>query len=89
MSKGRPGGNPNITDHAYSKQHQWSQSCTVSKSLKMPPLMAQALIDGQLSNWQEICRQAITANLPPPNFSKSRLESKATRDADRHITKNQ
>ena len=65
MSKGRPGGNPNITDHAYSKQHQWSQSCTVSKSLKMPPLMAQALKDGQLPDWQEICRQAIAANLPP------------------------
>ncbi|MEO1396026.1 MAG: hypothetical protein AAFV90_24275 [Cyanobacteria bacterium J06634_5] len=30
----------------------------------MPPLMAQALSDGLLPDWQEICRQAIACRLP-------------------------
>ena len=61
---GRPGGNPGIVDFSYSKRHQWSESCTVTKAMKMPPLMSQALKDGLLPEWQEICRQAIASHLP-------------------------
>lgn len=60
----RPGGNPDIADYGFEKQHSWSESCTKVKSLKMPPSMAQALSAGLLPEWQEICRQAIACQLP-------------------------
>ncbi|MBE9064583.1 hypothetical protein [cf. Phormidesmis sp. LEGE 11477] len=62
--RGRPGGNPEIVAYGYRKQHSWSESCTATKSLKMPPQMAQALKAGLLPEWQEVCRQAIASHLP-------------------------
>lgn len=70
MAKGRPGGNPEITKHSFNRQHKWSQSCTVVKAMKMPPLMAEALKNGELPDWQEVCRQAIAAQLSPDTAQK-------------------
>ncbi|EDX82557.1 hypothetical protein S7335_1261 [Synechococcus sp. PCC 7335] len=62
--RGRPGGNPGIAEYEFTKQHDWSESCTAVKTIKLPPMMSQALKDGLLPEWQEICRQAIASKLP-------------------------
>ena len=62
--RGRPGGNPNITDYAFEQQHSWSEPCSVGKTLRMPPLMAQFIKEGLVENWQEVCRRAIARALP-------------------------
>ena len=63
MPKGRPGGNPNISDYSTVRTHQWSEPCSVGKTLRVPPLMNEA-IKQHVPNWQEICRRAIASELP-------------------------
>ena len=61
--KGRPGGNPDIGDYAFEQKHEWTQPCSAVKTLRMPPLMSQA-IKKYLPNWHEVCRRAIARELP-------------------------
>lgn len=61
---GRPGGNPDIVNYAFEQQHSWSEPCSAGKTLRMPPLMAQYIKDGEIENWQEVCRRAIASALP-------------------------
>lgn len=63
MARGRPGGNPDISDYASMRKHEWSEPCTTVKSLRVPPLMNEAIKE-YLPNWQEICRRAIARELP-------------------------
>ena len=62
--KGRPGGNPELAQYEFKQQHSWSEPCKSSKTLRMPPLMAQFISEGAIPDWQEICRQAIASHLP-------------------------
>ena len=62
--KGRPGGNPELAQYEFKQQHSWSEPCKSAKTLRMPPLMAQFITEGDIPNWQEICRQAIASHLP-------------------------
>ena len=59
----RPGGNPDITDYSFEKKHDWRGSCTERMTLKMPIEMKQAIKDGEVGDWQEICRRAIAKEL--------------------------
>ena len=63
MPKGRPGGNPDISDYSTMRMHNWSEPCSVGKSLRVTPLMNEA-IKQYVPNWQEICRRAIARELP-------------------------
>lgn len=63
MTMARPGGNPNITDFSFESKHNWQGSCTERMTLKMPLNMKQAIKDGELGDWQEICRRAIAREL--------------------------
>ncbi|MEO1801128.1 MAG: hypothetical protein AAFR62_12005 [Cyanobacteria bacterium J06629_2] len=57
MSKGRPGGNPEITKFSFQQKYDWGESCTAKITLRLPPSLDEKLknIDG----WQEFARQAI------------------------------
>ncbi|EKU98553.1 hypothetical protein SPB21_03190 [Leptothoe sp. ISB3NOV94-8A] len=63
MAKGRPGGNPNITEYGFKQKYEWSEPCTEKMTIRMPPSMKQAIKDGRIKNWQEIARQAIAEDL--------------------------
>ena len=57
MSKGRPGGNPEITKFSFQQKYDWGESCTAKITLRLPPSLDEKLksIDG----WQEFARVAI------------------------------
>lgn len=63
MSKGRPGGNPNIADYGFKPKEDWRGSCNEKMNLKMPLEMKQAIKNGELKEWQEIARRAIARHL--------------------------
>lgn len=63
--KGRPGGNPDLVQYEYKQKHSWSEPCAASKTLRLPPTMAAFIAAGDVPEWQEVCRQAIAAQLPP------------------------
>ena len=57
MSKGRPGGNPEITKFSFKQKYDWGESCTERIAVRLPPTLAKKLKDTE--NWQEFTRQAI------------------------------
>ncbi len=63
MAKGRPGGNPDLEKYQFQQKHDWDESCTERMQLRMPPSMKKAIKAGLISDWQEVARQAIAAEL--------------------------
>ena len=63
MSKGRPGGNPDITKYSFEPKEDWRGPCVEKMNLKMPVEMKQAIKNGELPDWQEIARRAIASHL--------------------------
>lgn len=59
----RLGGNPDIAAHGFKSKEDWRGSCTEKMTLRMPPNMKQAIKDGEVEEWQEICRLAIAVHL--------------------------
>ena len=57
MTKGRPGGNPNIASHGFKQKYEWDEPCTANIGLRLPPTIRQKL--KEIPNWQELLRQAI------------------------------
>jgi hypothetical protein len=69
MSKGRPGGNPDLKKYQFKQKYNWDEPCDRLINLKVPASMKDSLqkIDG----WQELVRKAIAAEL-----EKAKQESK-------------
>lgn len=59
MSKGRPGGNPEIAKFRFKQKYDWGESCTERIAVRLPPTLAKKLKN--IENWQEFTRQAIAA----------------------------
>jgi len=57
MSKGRPGGNPEITKFSFQQKYDWGESCTAKITLRLPPSLDEKLKN--IDSWQEFARQAI------------------------------
>ena len=57
MSKGRPGGNPEITKYSFQQKYEWDEPCTAKMTLRMPPSLNEKLKG--IKDWQEFTRQAI------------------------------
>ncbi len=63
MPKGRPGGNPDLAKYHFQQKYDWDEPCTDRMQLRMPPSMKAAIKAGLIEDWQEVCRQAIAAEL--------------------------
>jgi hypothetical protein len=63
MSKGRPGGNPELERYQFKKKYDWDQPCSEKISLRVPPFMKEAIQAGEIDDWQEVARMAIAAKL--------------------------
>ena len=61
MSKGRPGGNPEITKYSFERKYDWGESCTERIAVRLPPTLDREL--KKVENWQEFTRQAIAKAL--------------------------
>ena len=61
MSKGRPGGNPEIAKFRFKQKYDWGESCTQRIALRLPPTLEREL--KEVKNWQEFTRQAIAKAL--------------------------
>ena len=61
MSKGRPGGNPELKKYQFQKTYDWDEPCTTRLVLKVPASMNLAL--QEINGWQELVRKAIAAEL--------------------------
>ena len=59
MTKGRPGGNPNIAEYGFKKKYSWDEPCTAKMGLRLPPSIYEEL--KTVPEWQEKVRQAIAA----------------------------
>ena len=59
MSKGRPGGNPEITKYSFTQKYDWDEPCSERMTLRLPSSMKEAIKAGVIENWQEVARQAI------------------------------
>jgi hypothetical protein len=59
----RPGGNPALKEYQFEQKYDWDEPCTEKMTLRMPPSMKAELKAGLLSDWQELARQAIAAEL--------------------------
>jgi hypothetical protein len=61
MSKGRPGGNPDLKKYQFKQKYDWDEPCNSRLVLRVPESMKLSLqkIDG----WQELVRKAIAAEL--------------------------
>ena len=63
MSKGRPGGNPDLKKYQFKQKYDWDEPCSDKMTLRLPPSMKTAIKAGQIEDWQEVCRKAIAAEL--------------------------
>ena len=63
MSKGRPGGNPDLKKYQFKQKYDWDEPCIERMQLRMPPSMKAAIKAGQIEDWQETARKAIAAEL--------------------------
>ena len=61
MSKGRPGGNPEITKYSFKQKYDWNESCTAKLTLRLPPSLNSRLKEQE--NWTEFARVAIAKAL--------------------------
>ncbi|MGK7955121.1 MAG: hypothetical protein AB4063_07645 [Crocosphaera sp.] len=60
---GRPGGNPNIKEFGFKQKYHWDEPCSEKMTIRLPPFMKEAIKAGIIDDWQEVCRQAIAAEL--------------------------
>ncbi|MEM7715754.1 MAG: hypothetical protein AAF349_19635 [Cyanobacteria bacterium P01_A01_bin.68] len=63
MSKGRPGGNPEIAKHGFKQKFEWDEPCSEIITIRVPSSMKAAIKAGVIKNWQEMVRQAIAAEI--------------------------
>ena len=63
MSKGRPGGNPELEKYQFKQKYEWDQPCSEKISLRVPLFLKEAIKAGKIEDWQEVARQAIAAAL--------------------------
>jgi hypothetical protein len=63
MPKGRPGGNPELEKYHFEQKYDWDEPCTEKMTLRLPPSMKAAIKAGEISDWQEVARQAIATEL--------------------------
>lgn len=63
MPKGRPGGNPDFKKYQFQQKYEWDEPCAEKMTLRMPYSMKKAIKAGLISDWQEVARQAIAAEL--------------------------
>ena len=61
MSKGRPGGNPELKKYQFAQKYDWDEPCTSRLVLRVPESMKLSL--QEISGWQELVRKAIAAEL--------------------------
>jgi hypothetical protein len=61
MSKGRPGGNPELKKYQFTQKYDWDEPCTTRLVLKVPASMKRGL--QEINGWQELVRKAIAAEL--------------------------
>jgi hypothetical protein len=61
VSKGRPGGNPEITKFSFKRKYDWGESCTERIAVRLPPTLDREL--KKVEDWQEFTRQAIAKAL--------------------------
>ncbi len=59
----RPGGNPELKKYQFQQKYDWDEPCNEKMTLKMPLGMKAAIKAGVIENWQEVCRQAIAAEI--------------------------
>ena len=72
MSKGRPGGNPDLVEYQFSTDRD--ESCSAKLTLRLQPSQYEKL--KKLPEWQEKTREAI-ANL----LEETQLDSSTTQNA--------
>ena len=65
MSKGRPGGNPEIAKFRFKQKYDWGESCTERIAVRLPPTLNAKL--KEIENWQEFTRQAIAKAIEEKN----------------------
>ncbi len=66
MAKGRPGGNPNLTEHQFTTDRQ--EPLTEHLQLRITPSMKQWL--GQVPDYKEFVRQAIIEKIANLSISQ-------------------
>lgn len=59
MPSGRPGGNPDLVEYQFKQRFDWAEPCSERMTLRLPASMKQAIKDGRVSDWGEVCRKAI------------------------------
>lgn len=74
MSKGRPGGNPELVQYQFSTERE--EPCTAKLTLRIPPSQYEKL--KQLPQWQEKVREAISTLL---EREQGQLDSAPTENA--------
>jgi hypothetical protein len=57
MSKGRPGGNPDLEKYQFQPKYDWDEPCTAKMTLRLPPSLYENL--KKIDRWQEKTRIAI------------------------------
>lgn len=72
MSKGRPGGNPDLVQYQFSTDRE--EPCTAKMTLRLPPSQYAKL--KEIDNWQEKVRGAIASLLKSENMD-AQAEKKA------------
>jgi hypothetical protein len=63
MSKGRPGGNPELEKYQFEQKYDWDEPCSELMTFRVPPSMKVAIKAGKVKGWQELARKAIAAAL--------------------------
>ncbi len=74
VKSGRPGGNPDLEKYHFKPKYDWDQPCSEKVSFRVPLFLKTAIKEGKIKDWQEICRQAIAAELeknPPQEEQKN------------------
>ena len=61
MSKGRPGGNPELEKYQFKQKYDWEEPCSSRLVLRVPESMKLSL--QKINGWQELVRRAIAAEL--------------------------
>jgi hypothetical protein len=61
MSKGRPGGNPELKKYQFQQKYDWDEPCTSRLVLRVPESMKLSL--QEINGWQELVRKAIAERL--------------------------
>ncbi len=59
----RPGGNPDLKKYHFEKKYDWDEPCSERMQIRLPPSMKEAIKEGKIKDWQEVCRKAIAAEL--------------------------